>query len=195
MNYPVTQFHIPEEQPWTTSLWKCQDLHNMSLLPCTCPAAVFTSWYCCCCFHGLPWQATDVLQPSWLFVPPALDTPTLATRRPRAYQRIPHSSGGRWNLWARNRTGNLAEMPTSTVHFRDLLHAANLRHIGRTASKTAPSGKNSLGRPKLLWSCSALRRRRICDMGPTALLSFRRKACWGFFRPWTRELGYQRPAR
>ena len=41
-------------------------------------------------------------------------------------------------------------------------------------------------------------------MGQTALLSFRRKACWGFFfrpeksggfgRVWTRELGYQRPA-
>jgi hypothetical protein len=24
---------------------------------------------------------------------------------------------------------------------------------------------------------------QICDMGPTALLPFRRKACWGFFRP------------
>ena len=39
---------------------------------------------------------------------------------------------------------------------------------------------------------------QICDMGQTALLPFRRKACWGFFRPeksdgfgrvWTRELG------
>jgi len=42
------------------------------------------------------------------------------------------------------------------------------------------------------------------DMGPTALLPLRRKAGWGFFSPeksegfgrvWTRELGYQRPAR
>jgi hypothetical protein len=32
------------------------------------------------CFHGRPWQATDVPQPSWLFVPPALDVQTLATR-------------------------------------------------------------------------------------------------------------------
>ena len=24
---------------------------------------------------------------------------------------------------------------------------------------------------------------QICDMGPTALLPLRRKACWGFFRP------------
>jgi hypothetical protein len=39
---------------------------------------------------------------------------------------------------------------------------------------------------------------QICDMGPTALLPLRRKACWGFFRPeksdgfgrvWTRDLG------
>ena len=44
---------------------------------------------------------------------------------------------------------------------------------------------------------------QICDMGQTALLNFRKKACWGFFRSeksdgfgrvWTRELGYQRPA-
>jgi hypothetical protein len=27
---------------------------------------------------------------------------------PRAYRRVPHSSGGGWNLWAGNRTGNLA---------------------------------------------------------------------------------------
>ena len=41
-------------------------------------------------------------------------------------------------------------------------------------------------------------------MGPTVLLPLRRKALWGFFSPeksdgfgrvWTRELGYQRPAR
>jgi hypothetical protein len=41
-------------------------------------------------------------------------------------------------------------------------------------------------------------------MGPTVLLTFRRKARWGSFRPeksdgfgrvWTRELGYQRPGR
>ena len=33
---------------------------------------------------------------------------------------------------------------------------------------------------------------QIYDMGPTALLSFRRKACWGFFRPeksWRLRLG------
>ena len=44
---------------------------------------------------------------------------------------------------------------------------------------------------------------QICDMGPINLLPFRRKACWGFLSPcknptasvWTRELGYQKPAR
>jgi hypothetical protein len=55
-----------------------------------------------CFFHGRPRQDTDVPQPSWLFVPPALDVPTLATRCPRAYRRVPHSSGGSWNLWAGN---------------------------------------------------------------------------------------------
>jgi hypothetical protein len=52
------------------------------------------------CFHGRPRQATDVLQPSWLIVPPALDFQTLTTRCPRVYRRVPHSSGGSWNLWA-----------------------------------------------------------------------------------------------
>jgi hypothetical protein len=62
-------------------------------------------------FHGRPWQATDVPQPSWLIIPPALDFQTLATRclrayrrvphsSLRAYRRVPHSSGGSWNLWA-----------------------------------------------------------------------------------------------
>jgi hypothetical protein len=44
----------------------------------------------------------------WFILPPALDVPTLATRCSRAYRRVPHSSGGNWNLWAGNRTGNLA---------------------------------------------------------------------------------------
>jgi hypothetical protein len=45
---------------------------------------------------------------------------------------------------------------------------------------------------------------KICDMGLTALLPLRRKACWGFLHPeksdgfsrvQTCELGYQRPAK
>ena len=44
---------------------------------------------------------------------------------------------------------------------------------------------------------------QTCDMGQTALILFRRQACWEFFRleksdgfsrVWTHELGYQRPA-
>jgi 5-methylcytosine-specific restriction endonuclease McrA len=80
------------------------------------------------CFHGRPWKVTDVPQPSWLFVPPALDVPTLATRRPRVYRRVPHSSGGSWNLWAGNRTGNFSLNADFHGTFRDLLHAANMRH-------------------------------------------------------------------
>jgi hypothetical protein len=64
----------------------------------------------------------------WLVVPPALDVPTSATRCPRAYRRVPHSSGGSWNLWA----GNNNRKFCLSAHFhgilRDLLHAANLRH-------------------------------------------------------------------
>jgi hypothetical protein len=33
-------------------------------------------------FLGRPWQATDVPQPSWLFVPPALDVPTFGHQMP-----------------------------------------------------------------------------------------------------------------
>jgi hypothetical protein len=64
-------------------------------------AATLVCWYSCrlfVCFHERPWQATDVPQPSWLIVPPALDVPTLATRCLRAYRRVPHSSGGSWNF-------------------------------------------------------------------------------------------------
>jgi hypothetical protein len=54
------------------------------------------------CFHGRQWQVTDVPKPSGLFVPPALDVLTLATRFPLVYRRVPHSSGGSSNLWAEN---------------------------------------------------------------------------------------------
>jgi hypothetical protein len=80
------------------------------------------------CFHGRPRQTTDVPQPSWLFVPPALDVPTLATRCPRAYRRVSHSSGGSWNLWAGNTDRYFCLNADFHGTFRDLLHAANLRH-------------------------------------------------------------------
>jgi hypothetical protein len=62
----------------------------------------------------------------WLIVPPALDVPTLATRCPRAYRCVPHSSGRSWNLWTGNKDREFCLNADAT--FRDLLHAANLRH-------------------------------------------------------------------
>jgi hypothetical protein len=103
-----------------------------------------------CLFFLFPWASAAshrCTAACWLIVPPALDVPTLATTCPRAYRRVPHSSGGSWNLWAGIRTDNFAQMPTSTVHLGFFYMP------------------------------------QICDMGPTALLPFRRKACWGFFRP------------
>jgi len=51
-----------------------------------------------------------------------LDVPTFATRR--LHTRAP--SGGRWNC-GREMSGNFAEITTS-MPFRDLLHAIKLRH-------------------------------------------------------------------
>jgi hypothetical protein len=64
----------------------------------------------------------------WLIVPPALNVPTLTTRCPRAYRRVPHSSGGSWNLWAGIRTDNFWLNADFHGTFRVLLHAANMRH-------------------------------------------------------------------
>jgi hypothetical protein len=64
----------------------------------------------------------------WLIVPPALDVPTLATRCPRAYRRVPCSSGGSWNLWAGIRIGKFCLNACFHGTFRDLSRAANLRH-------------------------------------------------------------------
>jgi hypothetical protein len=63
---------------------------------------------CCCYFLGLLWQATDVLQPSWLIVPPDLDVPSLATRCLRACRRVPHSSSGSWNFMGGEMKPNFA---------------------------------------------------------------------------------------
>jgi hypothetical protein len=52
----------------------------------------------------------------WLIVPPAVDVQTLATRCPRAYRRVPHSSGGSWNLLAGIGPGILPKCRPSTVH-------------------------------------------------------------------------------
>jgi hypothetical protein len=64
----------------------------------------------------------------WLIVPPALDVQTLATRCPRAYWRVPHSSGESWNLWAENNNREFCLCADFHGTLRDLLHAVNLRH-------------------------------------------------------------------
>jgi hypothetical protein len=50
----------------------------------------------------------------------------LSTRCPRAYRRVPHSSGGSWNLWAGIRTHKFCLDADFHGTSRDLLHAANL---------------------------------------------------------------------
>jgi hypothetical protein len=47
---------------------------------------------------------------------------------PRAYRRVPHSSGGSWNLWAENKDRQFCLNADFHGTFRDLFHAANLRH-------------------------------------------------------------------
>jgi hypothetical protein len=104
----------------------------------------------------------------WLIVPPALDVPTLTTRCPRAYRRVPLSSGGSCNLWAGIRTGKFCQNADFHGTFRDLLHAVNLRH--------GTHGFTSLPKEGVLRIFPPLK----SD---------------GFGRVWTCELGYQRPAR
>ena len=56
-----------------------------------------------------------------------LDVPTFHHQVPPRPPRHERSQRWKWELWARMLSGNFAEMTTSTP-FRDLLHAANLRH-------------------------------------------------------------------
>jgi hypothetical protein len=59
--------------------------------------------------------------------PLRLDVPTSATRCPHVRHDTRDPSGGRWNCGREYCPVIFAEMTTSTP-FRDLLHAANLRH-------------------------------------------------------------------
>ena len=59
--------------------------------------------------------------------PPFLDVPTFRHQVPPRPPRRERSQRRKWELWARMLSGNFAEMTTSTP-FRDLLHAANVRH-------------------------------------------------------------------
>ena len=60
--------------------------------------------------------------------PPGLEVPTFVTRCPHARHDARDPSGGRWNLWARILSGNFCLNVDFHTTFRDLLHAANLRH-------------------------------------------------------------------
>ena len=59
--------------------------------------------------------------------PPRLDVSTFRHQVPPRPPRRERSQRQKVELWARMLSGNFAEMTTSTP-FRDLLHAANLRH-------------------------------------------------------------------
>ena len=59
--------------------------------------------------------------------PPLLDVPTFHHKVPPRPPLRERPQRRKWELWARMLSGNFAEMTTSTP-FRDLLHAANLRH-------------------------------------------------------------------
>jgi len=59
--------------------------------------------------------------------PPLFDVPTFHHQVPPRPAWRERSQRQKWELWARMLSGNFAEMTTSTP-FRDLLHAANLRH-------------------------------------------------------------------
>jgi hypothetical protein len=77
------------------------------------------------CFSGRPRQCTAAC---WLILPPTLDLTTLATRCPRAYRRVPHSSGGSWILWAVDNDRLFCLSADFHGTLRDLSRAANLRH-------------------------------------------------------------------
>jgi hypothetical protein len=79
-------------------------------------------------------------------VRPGLDVPT--TRRLHACHQVKAPSCARWNC-RREKSGNFAQMPIYTLHFRDLLHAVKLRH--GTDGFTFPPKEGVLGiifRPK-----------------------------------------------
>ena len=61
------------------------------------------------------------------YFPRFLDVHTFHHQVPQRPPRRERSQRRKWELWARMFFGNFAEMTTSTP-FRDLLHAANLRH-------------------------------------------------------------------
>ena len=80
------------------------------------------------------WYASGTLHPGQvlrgslpLLSPRFLDVPTFHHQVSPRPPRRKRSQRRKWEMWARMLSGNFAEMTTSTP-FRDLLHAANLRH-------------------------------------------------------------------
>jgi hypothetical protein len=99
------------------NFWKWHNFH--------CDVMHYLDMFVVCLFPWASAASYGRTAACWLIVPPALDVPTSATRCPRAYWRVPHSSGGSLNLWAGDRTGKFHDFHGT---FRFLLHAANLRH-------------------------------------------------------------------
>jgi hypothetical protein len=63
------------QQPWLGSRDFCKSNKSSTSVPFACNACLIphTLLPSVCMFLGLPWQATDVLQPSWLIVLPDLE--------------------------------------------------------------------------------------------------------------------------
>jgi hypothetical protein len=120
---------------------------------------------------GRSWQATNVPQPAglvyrplfWTFRSPAYEMP------PSAYRRVPHSSGGSWNV-----PTSATRCPRPTDAFRTLAAEA-----GNTMSGNRPV--NSAKNVDFHVHFGIFYMPQICDMGTTALLPFRRKACLRIF--------------
>jgi hypothetical protein len=109
---------MPANGRWDiTWLLKCYDMLHIG--------DTSEVWSISSSLMGLPWQATEIPQRIWLIVLPALQVPTVATRRPRAYRHIPHSSGQSWNLWAEKDRYFYLDADFHGTS-RDLLHAADL---------------------------------------------------------------------
>ena len=90
--------------------------------------------------------------------PRFLDVPTFHHQVPPRPPRRERSQRRKWELRARMLSGNFAEMTTSTP-FRDLLHAANLRH--------GTDGFTSLPKEGVLRIFSPLKIRRLQpDLNP-----------------------------
>jgi hypothetical protein len=80
-----------------------------------------------------------------------LDVPTLATRYPCAYRRVPHSSCGSWNLWAENKDREFCLIADFHGTFRDLLHAANLRQGTHGFTSLPKEGVLRIFPPLKIW--------------------------------------------